>query len=45
MFQILIACLLSDLPDVASAKVAVECDAPMLTIIHVRHVCGSVVQF
>jgi len=42
MFDILIACLLSDLPDlqslpgVASATVAVECDSPKLTIIHIR---------
>ncbi|MFT5324870.1 MAG: hypothetical protein ACI8P0_002736 [Planctomycetaceae bacterium] len=42
MFELLIACLLSDLPEleghpgVASVKFTVECDAPKLTIIHVR---------
>ena len=42
MFELLIACLLSDLPElerlpgVRSVKVVVECDAPKLTIIHVR---------
>jgi len=42
MFELLLACVLSDLPDlrsfpgVESVKVAVECPAPKLTIVHVR---------
>ena len=42
MYSILIACLLTDLPDlkalpdVESVKVAVQCDNPSLTIIHLR---------
>ena len=42
MLELLIACLMSDLPEleglpgVASVKIAVECDDPRLTIIHIR---------
>jgi len=42
MLELLIACLMSDLPEleglpgVASVKIAVECDDPTLTIIHIR---------
>lgn len=42
MLELLIACLMSDLPDlrslpgVESVEVTVECDDPRLTIIHIR---------
>jgi hypothetical protein len=42
MFEFLLACVMSDLPNlktlpgVESAKVAVECDDPKLTIVHIR---------